>query len=45
MGKNTKSMHGEKFYQLHTETMIAVATSKQSRETDPSEIARTYNII
>ena len=26
--KNTIKMHGEKFYQLHTETMIAVATSK-----------------
>ena len=25
---NTISMHGEKFYQLHTETTTAVATSK-----------------
>ena len=25
---NTISMHGEKFYQLHTDTTTAVATSK-----------------
>ena len=38
-------MHDEKFYQLHTETMIAVATSKKNlKKTDPSEIERTYNI-
>ena len=41
---NTISMDGEKFYQLHTETTTAVATSKYSGETDPSEIERTYII-
>ena len=30
--KNTKSMHGEKFYQLHTETTTAVAIVLQSHE-------------
>ena len=38
---NTLSMHVEKFYQLHTETMAAVATSKQSGKTDTSEIEIT----
>ena len=39
-------MRDEKFYQPHTETMIAVKTSKKSEKTttDPSEIERTYNI-
>ena len=41
---NTLSMHGEKFYQLHTDTTIAVATSKYSGKTDPSEIERTNTI-
>ena len=41
---NTISMHGEKFYQLHTETTKAVVTLKYSRKTDPSEIERTYTI-
>ena len=41
---NTISMYGEKFYQLHTDTTTAVATSKQSGKTDPSELERTYNI-
>ena len=30
---NTISMHGEKFYQLHTETMTAVAISNLSGKT------------
>ena len=29
---NTKSMHGEKFYQLHTETTTAVTIVLQSHE-------------
>ena len=41
---NTLSMHGEKFYQLHTDTTIAVATSKYSGKTDHSEIERTKTI-
>ena len=41
---NTKSMQGEKFYQLHAETMTAVVTSKLSGKMDPSETERTYNI-
>ena len=35
---NTISMQGEKFYQLHTESTIAVVTSKYSGKMDPSEI-------
>ena len=41
---NTLSMHGEKFYQLNAETTTAVAPTKYSGKTNPSEIERTYNI-
>ena len=41
---NTISTHGEKFYQLHTDITTAVATSKLSGKSDPSEIERTYNL-
>ena len=37
-------MHGEKFYQLHTETTTAVVTSEYTWKPDPSEVERTYNI-
>ena len=37
-------MHAEKFYQPHMETKKGVVTSKYSRKTDPSKIARTDTI-
>ena len=37
-------MHGEKFFQLCTETTTAVVTSKLHGKIDPPEIERTYNI-
>ena len=41
---NYISMHGEKFYQCHTETTSAVATLKNFEKMDPLDIERTHNI-